>query len=794
MHRLKIIYITLLILVSALYSCNQKDKQEFNPELDPLISLTQPIILKPGINQINLGNFIENDKNIDSVFFSEEGYTFDSNTKILEISHEFEQLPNISTIDIAVNGNTYSIVCLKSPKIDVNINYTPQSDITINSVSIAGDFNSWNPNTHPLKFADGIWTTNLSLDKGLYQYQLVVDGKWQNNYPEGDTVANGIGGYNTVLIAKNACSTNPLSLTTIDHNEDEIIIGTNHIPNQLCILWQNQIINTDLNKFKDNKYTIKIPEKAKDLDKSYIRVYSSHNTCLSNDLLIPLKNGKVVTSTKELSRSDKHLNIMYFVLVDRFFNGNEENDNPVNDPRVHYKSNYQGGDLHGIKQKLDEGYFEDLGINCLWISPIFQNPQTAFQEFPEPRRYFSGYHGYWPTSSTEIDRRFGDDLTFTNLVNTAHSKNMNVILDFVANHVHQEHQLYQDNKDWATELHLDDGELNIRIWDDQRLTTWFDTFLPSWDFENPEVTDTISELAIYWIKKFDLDGFRHDATKHIPEIFWETLTKKLSQNFKNKSIYQIGETFGSRELIGNYVGSDKLDGQFDFNLYFDSRNCFADSLCNMQNIAESLIASLSYYGYHNLMGNITGNHDLIRFISYADKSVFPGEDDKEAGWSRDITVQNGTSYKKLTNLAAFTLSIPGVPCIYYGDEIGMPGVGDPDNRRMMNFDKLNENETKTFETFKKLIDIRKNNIEFIYGTTNIIDAGNNTLVLKRQYFGHVSYLIINQSGQETCISINKNETGDIASYTIHFDSEINELNSSYQFMLAPYSFEILTKK
>lgn len=794
MHRLKIIYITLLILVSGFFSCNQNDKQEFNPELDPLISLTQPIILKPGINQINIGNFIEKDQDIDSVFFSEEGYTFDSNTKILEITHEFEQLPNISTINIAVNKNTYSIVCLKSPKIDVNIKFTPQSDITINSVSIAGDFNSWNPDSHPLRFADGIWTTNLSLDKGLYQYQLVVDGKWQNNYPEGDTVANGIGGYNTVLIAKNACSTNPLSLTTIDHSENQIIIGTNQIPEQLCILWQNQIIKTDLNNFKDNKYTIKIPEMAKDLNKSYIRVYSSDNTCLSNDLLIPLKNGKVITNTTELSRSDKHLNIMYFVLVDRFFNGNTENDNPVNDPKVHYKANYQGGDLQGIKQKLDDGYFEDLGINCLWISPIFQNPQTAFQEFPEPRRYFSGYHGYWPISSTEIDTRFGDDQTFADLVNAAHSKNMNIILDFVANHVHQEHPLYQEHKDWATKLHLEDGRLNIRIWDDQRLTTWFDTFLPSWDFENPQVTDTISELALYWIKKFDIDGFRHDATKHIPEIFWETLTNKLGQNFKNKSIYQIGETFGNRELIGNYVGTDKLDGQFDFNLYFDARNCFADSLCNMQNIAESLIASLSYYGYHNLMGNITGNHDLIRFISFADKSVLPGEDDKEAGWNREIMVKNETSYKKLTNLAAFTLSIPGVPCIYYGDEIGMPGVGDPDNRRMMNFDKLNTNESKTLEIFKELIEIRKSNIEFIYGTTKIIDSGSNTLILKRQYFNNVSYLIINQSDKESGISINKNETGDISNYTIQFGSSVNELNSNYQFMLAPYSFEILTKK
>ena len=76
------------------------------------------------------------------------------------------------------------------------------------------------------------------------------------------------------------------------------------------------------------------------------------------------------------------------------------------------------------------------------------------------------------------------------------------------------------------------------------------------------------------LEKYNLDGFRHDATKHIPEIFWETLTLKIKKKYPNKKIYQIGETFGSRELIGRYISSGKLDGQFDFNLYFDMRNVF----------------------------------------------------------------------------------------------------------------------------------------------------------------------------------------------------------------------------
>ncbi|MDD2387173.1 MAG: alpha-amylase family glycosyl hydrolase [Bacteroidales bacterium] len=793
MRRTINIFFAFQILLIGFYSCNNKKENIFDADTDPLYTITTPILLKPTENIIALDNFIKDFANIDSIYYTLGKFIYNSKLKTLEITSEFNDIETLSSINIVVDNKTYSIVCRKSDKTNIEINFVPKLTEEISDVKIAGDFNDWNPDNTPMQYIDNCWKSKLTLDKGIYQYQLIVDSVWKNNYPEGDTVSNGIGGYNTLLLVKSHCNANAPQLFTYSHNDHEIIIETNYTPDKLFILWQNQFIPIDLNNFDDNKYRISIPEEAKKIERSNIRVYSSYKGCQSNDLLIPLKNGKVIASTQELSRNDKHYNIMYFMLVDRFYNNCVENDKPVNDNRLAKKANYQGGDLQGINKKLETGYFDDLGINCLWISPIFQNPLTAFKEFPEPRRYYSGYHGYWPISSIDIDTRFGNDSVFKNLVDNAHTKNINVILDFVANHVHQEHPLYQLNKSWATDLNLPDGRKNIRIWDECRLTTWFDTFLPSWDFNNPEVTDTISELAIYWIKKFDIDGFRHDATKHIPEVFWTSLTKKLRTNFPEKTIYQIGETFGSRELINNYVGSDKLDGQFDFNLYFDARNCFADSLCNMKNLAQSLTASLSIYGYNNLMGNITGNHDIIRFITYADKSVLSGEDDKEAGWTRDISVKNKSSYKKLQNLAAFTMSIPGIPCIYYGDEIGMPGAGDPDNRRMMVFNNLNPEQVETFEIFKKLIAIRKENIEFIYGATTIICESENSLILKRQYFDKVSYLLINQSANTKEITLNKNELGIISDYFINFNSKINELSSNYQIVLAPYSFEILTK-
>lgn len=148
---------------------------------------------------------------------------------------------------------------------------------------------------------------------------------------------------------------------------------------------------------------------------------------------------------------------------------------------------------------------------------------------------------------------------------------------------------------------------------------------------------------------------------------------------------------------------------------------------------------------------------------------------------------------KLQSLAAFILSIPGIPCIYYGDEIGMPGVGDPDNRRMMRFDSLSNSESLTLTKFKLLIDIRKSNIEFIYGTTFIVDAGMNYMVIKRQYFDYESYILFNNSDKDLDILLSKKDISNIDNYKTHCMSEIEELSTNYKIKVQANSFEIISK-
>ena len=185
---------------------------------------------------------------------------------------------------------------------------------------------------------------------------------------------------------------------------------------------------------------------------------------------------------------------------------------------------------------------------------------------------------------------------------------MNFLLDYVANHVHEAHPLYKEHPDWATNLYLPDGRENTQLWDDERLTTWFDTFMPTLNLEREDVAEAMSDSAAWWVLNSNIDGFRHDATKHIPLSFWRLLTQKVKRHTAGtgRRIYQIGETYGSAELIGSYLGSGLIDAQFDFNLYDKAIVAFGKENAGFSDLIQVAEEGLSQYGAHHLMGTITG--------------------------------------------------------------------------------------------------------------------------------------------------------------------------------------------
>ena len=482
--------------------------------------------------------------------------------------------------------------------------------------------------------------------------------------------------------------------------------------------------------------------------KSFLRVFAESNHQVCPDLLIPLRNGKPLKDPNLVGREDLHGNIMYFAFLDRYKDGNTENNRKVENPLVTERTNYHGGDMKGLEDVIKSGYLNDLGVNSVWISPITKNPDGAWGNFKDPHVMFSGYHGYWPSLSTVIDDRVGNEKELNSLLKTAHDSNMNVLLDYVAHHVHKEHPIYKLHPDWVTPLYLPDGSLNTERWDDHRLTTWFDTFMPTLDLGRPEIADYMVDSALFWLKAFDFDGFRHDATKHIPLNFTRLLTKKIREQVaaeKGKNMYQIGETYGDPDLISSYVESGLLDAQFDFNLYDRMVDVFAFN-DPMEKLVNEQKRSLKVYGYHHLMGNITGNQDRARFISFADQTIDRSTDWielKRIGHLQTLTAKP-LGFERFKCFYAYQMTAPGIPVIYYGDEIGMPGGNDPGNRSPMKFEGLNNNESSLKSWVKHLTGLRRNSLALMYGDFDILHYTENAIVIRRSYLGETVIVMINK--------------------------------------------------
>ena len=519
-------------------------------------------------------------------------------------------------------------------------------------------------------------------------------------------------------------------------------------------MWQNERIEDIV--IDENHITVTIPEVANDFERSAIRVFAASESGRFNDVLLPLEYGKVVTDAAQLKRTDHQAQILYSLMIDRFYNGNTANDWKINSPEVLDKVDYQGGDIAGITAKIEDGFFTDLGITTIWISPITQNPYDAWGQNVNPDTKFSGYHGYWPIYSTVVDARFGTDEELRTMLATAHDGEMNVILDYVANHLHINSPVLQAHPDWKTDLYLPDGRKNIGLWDGEtRLTTWFDEHIPTLDLEREEVCDPMTDSALHWVRNFDFDGFRHDACKHIPLNYWRMLTHKMKSEMPDRNLWMIGETYGDTELIGSYVKSGMIDAQFDFNLYHNSRDVIVDTNLSMRTIAETVEESERAYGSHHTMGNITGNHDKPRFISLAGGDMALGwYDDKAEGWHREVVVGDmDKGHAGLQLMKAIITTVPGVPCIYQGDEYGVPGANDPDNRDMMTFECANDYQVREFDQTKALLHARRNSMPLNYGDLRTLYVDDEAWVFIRHYMGDWTIVGINVRNTEKSITV-----------------------------------------
>ncbi|MFV0238210.1 MAG: alpha-amylase family glycosyl hydrolase [Flavobacteriales bacterium] len=705
----------------------------------------------------------------------------------------------VDYISVVCNQKQYDIPVRNTSRVPYVFRFTPDKEYQ--NLQIKGSFNGWDVNANPLVLKEGKYKFTVMLNPGNYQYCFVEGEKEFIDPTNSKKISNGVGGYNSTFSVGNLDALKPF-ITTVGSRRDWRIIADQEV--NFMTFYNNQFIS--ISKGKELKG--KVPQEAKKRSQSFIRVYAYNESGVSNDILIPLHKGIPVVNTYELPRTDKRKYVMYSLMIDRFKDADPSNNFRVGEPEVKPEADFQGGDLKGIIEKVKDGFFEDLGINTIWLSPIVQNPDEGYGLLDKDyiKTKFSGYHGYWPVSSSKIDPRFGTEEDFKELIEEAHERDINILVDYVANHVHVKHPVLKEHPDWITKGKLPDGSDNIRKFDTQRFTTWFDKHIPSLDFSKPEVVDQMTDSAVYWFKKYNIDGFRHDATKHIQNEFWRTLTKKLRTQVilpENRKIYQIGETYGSHEMVNSYVNNGMLDAQFEFSLYHNLSNSVVNPEISMKNLKVALEESLFYYGSHNVMGNISGNHDKIRITSMGDGSFSEGEDTHKTAWVKKILNKSPLGFKKTGIIMAFNLTAPGVPVIYQGDEFGMPGADDPDNRRMMEFDiekgldkrswVITERK-KLLEKTKKLTYLRESNMALIYGDTKILYADQNVLVFMRNYMSNTVITAINAGKATEKVVLTLPQTKSYRKLKSNFDQSFEIKENQLKITLKGNSFEVLVKE
>ncbi|HSQ66214.1 MAG TPA: alpha-amylase family glycosyl hydrolase, partial [Polyangiaceae bacterium] len=269
--------------------------------------------------------------------------------------------------------------------------------------------------------------------------------------------------------------------------------------------------------------------------------------------------------------------VIYFVFVDRFFDGDPTN-NGTAPSGVQFPAQYQGGDWKGVTAKINAGYFNDLGANVLWLTVPVKNADTfAGIGMGGDTHLYSSYHGYWPYDTSQPEPRFGSMQDLKDLVTAAHAKKLRVLLDYAMVHVEIDSPTYQNNPGWFWPNSYNGGDCICGQncdWNAQAQRCWFTSYLPHWNYTVQAARDYSVNAAVSWIQNTGADGFRLDAIKHVDGSWLLQLRSQIQSTIvaaqsPQQRFYMVGETydFYNADFIKTFVDpATKLDGQFDFPL------------------------------------------------------------------------------------------------------------------------------------------------------------------------------------------------------------------------------------
>ena len=619
-------------------------------------------------------------------------------------------------------------------------------------VAVAGEFNDWDADADVME-SDGAgnFEIRLQLAPGSYAYKFVDNGAWRCDSSEPSVVCGEgqtwepdcpVGGSscNSLLVVPD-CSAAQLEVTSLDIDRDARSVDVEGsassdltdpwatLDGEAIDAWDGKTFSYSASGLSAGRHTLRFG--ATGVEPVYVPFW--------------------------LDERDWESGLLYFAFVDRF-----ENGDPANDSSEGAGVDFAGGDWAGVRSRLD--YLDALGVTVLWLTA----PLDA-AEGPWPGQCdttYSGYHGYWP-GSDGLEEHFGDEEELRALIDDAHALGMRVMVDWVANHVHEEHDLYQTRPEWFNERYLcvedEDGD-GVTNWDQRPETCWFATYLPDLDYTQTEPLVRAVDAAIDQAKDLGIDGFRIDAVKHMPQSIFVNSQARIRAEIEHRDaggtedFRTVGETFDGYWRIAAYLGEDQLDSQFDFPLYYSVLAAFARNEIGLSDgdssLQSSLAASEAAYG-GAVMSTFLGNHDVARFITHAAGEVSSAYGDSACGDDGALRTpatspDRDEPYARLRLAWTFLLTTPGLPLVYYGDEIGLPGHADPDNRQGMRFDEeLSDRERLTLEHVAALGRARREHPALSRGTT--VTWWENEADLwgyARAYEGDAALVLLNRSGTE----------------------------------------------
>lgn len=464
--------------------------------------------------------------------------------------------------------------------------------------------------------------------------------------------------------------------------------------------------------------------------------------------------------------------VIYFAVTDRFFDGDASNNDAygVGDYNTGEKggSSYHGGDFAGLNQKLD--YLKDLGVNTIWITPIVENI-TEDQHDNKTDTATYGYHGYWASDFTKLNKHLGTEQQFKALLDAAHSKGMKIMVDVVLNHAG-----YGTEKYFNSILTDADGNSISMIRDSNNTISGDDKYdslsdLPDFVTENKAVTDQLVAWQTEWMSKYSIDYYRVDTVKHVETTTWAA--------FKN-SLTKVNPDF---KMIGEYSGAGYANnagelgtGTMDALLGFDF-NDFAQNFVtgNISSVENSLQKRNNAINNTSVMGSFLSSHD---------------EDTLQYKLVNESKISEEEAYNLMKVAATLQITAKGQPVLYYGEEIGQGGANNwplQTNRRDFDWTELEKQKADSnsiYNHYKTMLAIRNAYTDvFARGnrSTVAVSDADGYEVISRSYGNNTLYVGMNVKEAEKEVVIPVAESAgtvlknlyDGKTYTVSADQNVS---------------------